>query len=56
VRNATGESVGEVFLAIREGRGINSVEEGERVPWDDGDHHPAGVTSALTVVSEFHES
>jgi trans-3-chloroacrylic acid dehalogenase alpha subunit len=32
VRTATGEPVGEVFLVIREGRGINFVEAGEHLP------------------------
>ena len=32
VRTATGESVGEMFLVIREGRGINFVEAGQHLP------------------------
>jgi 4-oxalocrotonate tautomerase family enzyme len=32
VRTATGEPVSEVFLVIREGRGINFVEAGEHLP------------------------
>lgn len=32
VRAATGESIGEMFLVIREGRGINFVEAGEHLP------------------------
>ncbi|MCW2721522.1 tautomerase family protein [Pseudonocardia sp.] len=32
VRTATGEPVGEVFLVIREGRGIDFVEAGEHLP------------------------
>jgi phenylpyruvate tautomerase PptA (4-oxalocrotonate tautomerase family) len=32
VRTATGEPVGEMFLVIREGRGINFVEAGEHLP------------------------
>ena len=31
VRTATGEPVGEMFLVIREGRGINFVEAGEHL-------------------------
>ncbi len=43
VREATGESAHDVFLVIREGRGINFVEHGEHLPdyvdgaADDGD-------------------
>ena len=32
VRTATGEPVDEMFLVIREGRGINFVEAGEHLP------------------------
>jgi phenylpyruvate tautomerase PptA (4-oxalocrotonate tautomerase family) len=32
VRTATGESIGEMFLVIREGRGINFVEAGQHLP------------------------
>jgi phenylpyruvate tautomerase PptA (4-oxalocrotonate tautomerase family) len=32
VCTATGEPVGEMFLVIREGRGINFVEAGEHLP------------------------
>jgi phenylpyruvate tautomerase PptA (4-oxalocrotonate tautomerase family) len=32
VRTATGEPVSEMFLVIREGRGINFVEAGQHLP------------------------
>jgi 4-oxalocrotonate tautomerase len=32
VRAATGEPIGEMFLVIREGRGINFIEAGEHLP------------------------
>ena len=32
VRTATGEPVSELFLVLREGRGINFVEAGEHLP------------------------
>jgi trans-3-chloroacrylic acid dehalogenase alpha subunit len=32
VRTATGEPVSEMFLVLREGRGINFVEAGEHLP------------------------
>ena len=32
VRSATGEPLSEMFLVIREGRGINFVEEGQHLP------------------------
>jgi trans-3-chloroacrylic acid dehalogenase alpha subunit len=32
VQKATGEPIGDMFLVIREGRGINFIEAGEHLP------------------------
>lgn len=49
VRTATGETVGEMFLVIREGRGINFVEAGEHLPeYAAGNANDTALINSLT--------
>jgi phenylpyruvate tautomerase PptA (4-oxalocrotonate tautomerase family) len=48
VRTATGEPVSEMFMVIREGRGINFIEAGEHLPeFVEGNLNDSALISAL---------
>jgi 4-oxalocrotonate tautomerase len=49
VRTATGETIEEMFLVIREGRGINFVEAGEHLPeYVAGNANDTALINSLT--------
>ena len=50
VRTATGEPVSELFLVLREGRGINFVEAGEHLP-----EFVAGNLNDTQLINALHD-